>query len=640
MYVIFPADELILFSYGIALPRVPPRPTLDNLKEPSVFVGNRPPTASNISSSGNTKEPAKIEVPRISSTKSASHSKPLEGKTSVNDFDSYTRVVGNEQAVLMKNVIETEDSNKPVDSCIPVPRSTIPPLSSTSPKVPTKAKENLKSRLHLNLGRLRPHSSVEQSETSRIREDLQIHVSNPIFTKENLRQRNYDAFFESGETIYLLKKKDTPLPLENIPVDAPSWECNTTSLSKINPSKKITSSGFGRETPQHRKEVIEGETYENSMNAKLNDSVDCKIMQTVVEFTAELALAYNQHAETLRLLVSNYKQMYNAIGQERSEWRRNYSEIWNGYLAEIEEDSRSAVNLAKALSNMVSFKEGSPTPDFLSETQEHGTWNQFDLRARKILKASEQTQRALLLGRIEPNSPIGSRKMSSSSSSSMKTKWLKAFRSLKPVVSTNERDKSHGGQARLENHNLVEYTYKKITPCDVCSQVLRGHTKQGLRCRICKINTHPDCASQLPKCQSKQKLLRRQKSTSEIRSFAVPEETPRSPRRQKLNLQMKSLSLESPHPSEMRKRNTTKIQDSSVSCTENWASYNRLPVSSSASGLQRKQFGSGKGRKSILVEVTDDNERNLSSETTSTCPSPVKMSQISEKNRQDVIQEV
>lgn len=25
-----------------------------------------------------------------------------------------------------------------------------------------------------------------------------------------------------------------------------------------------------------------------------------------------------------------------------------------------------------------------------------------------------------------------------------------------------------------ENHNLQEYTYKKITPCDVCSQVLRG----------------------------------------------------------------------------------------------------------------------------------------------------------------------
>lgn len=25
-------------------------------------------------------------------------------------------------------------------------------------------------------------------------------------------------------------------------------------------------------------------------------------------------------------------------------------------------------------------------------------------------------------------------------------------------------------------HNFQEYTYKKITPCDVCSQVLRGNS--------------------------------------------------------------------------------------------------------------------------------------------------------------------
>lgn len=51
-----------------------------------------------------------------------------------------------------------------------------------------------------------------------------------------------------------------------------------------------------------------------------------------------------------------------------------------------------------------------------------------------------------------------------------------------------------------------------------------GHTRQGLRCRICKLNAHADCASQLPKCQVKQKLLRRQKSTSEIESRADAED--------------------------------------------------------------------------------------------------------------------
>ncbi|CAF4897742.1 unnamed protein product [Pieris macdunnoughi] len=72
-----------------------------------------------------------------------------------------------------------------------------------------------------------------------------------------------------------------------------------------------------------------------------------------------------------------------------------------------------------------------------------------------------------------------------------------------------------------EAHNFQEYTYKKITPCDVCSQVLRGHTRQGLRCRICKMNVHTDCMPQVGKCQTKSRLLRRQKSTSEIEAHRI-----------------------------------------------------------------------------------------------------------------------
>lgn len=30
------------------------------------------------------------------------------------------------------------------------------------------------------------------------------------------------------------------------------------------------------------------------------------------------------------------------------------------------------------------------------------------------------------------------------------------------------------GDITTDNHNLQEYTYKKITPCDICGQVLRG----------------------------------------------------------------------------------------------------------------------------------------------------------------------
>lgn len=36
------------------------------------------------------------------------------------------------------------------------------------------------------------------------------------------------------------------------------------------------------------------------------------------------------------------------------------------------------------------------------------------------------------------------------------------------------RDVVRAGESDV--HNFQEYTYKKITPCDVCSQVLRGNS--------------------------------------------------------------------------------------------------------------------------------------------------------------------
>nr|NP_001097324.1 Stac-like, isoform C [Drosophila melanogaster]ABV53807.1 Stac-like, isoform C [Drosophila melanogaster] len=124
----------------------------------------------------------------------------------------------------------------------------------------------------------------------------------------------------------------------------------------------------------------------------------------------------------------------------------------------------------------------------------------------------------------------------------MKTKWLKAFKSLKPAGSgsAQQADRRNGASSTASeplrpnldgSHHLQEYTYKKITACDVCSQILRGHTRQGLRCRICKLNAHGDCAPNLPRCQPKQKLLRRQKSTSELENRVdIEEETSANPK--------------------------------------------------------------------------------------------------------------
>ena len=43
-----------------------------------------------------------------------------------------------------------------------------------------------------------------------------------------------------------------------------------------------------------------------------------------------------------------------------------------------------------------------------------------------------------------------------------------------------------------------------------------GHSRQGLKCRSCKINVHFECKDSVGRCLPKSIFLRRQKSTSEI----------------------------------------------------------------------------------------------------------------------------
>uniref|UniRef100_A0AAR5Q0U0 Phorbol-ester/DAG-type domain-containing protein n=1 Tax=Dendroctonus ponderosae TaxID=77166 RepID=A0AAR5Q0U0_DENPD len=157
-----------------------------------------------------------------------------------------------------------------------------------------------------------------------------------------------------------------------------------------------------------------------------------------------------------------------------------------------------------------------------NELQEDISMKRFDLRVAQIHLSAINAQKELFTHKLESDTVASrERKMSASSTASMKNKWLKAFKSLK--TPPPEDPKKNGAAATKEllkgdpdAHNFQENTYKKITPCDVCSQILRGHTRQGLKCRICKMNVHLDCQKDAHKCQTKAKLLRRQKSTSEI----------------------------------------------------------------------------------------------------------------------------
>ncbi|XP_066145717.1 proto-oncogene vav isoform X10 [Euwallacea fornicatus] len=363
-----------------------------------------------------------------------------------------------------------------------------------------------------------------------------------------------------------------------------------------------------------------------------------------------------------------------------------------------------------------------------NELQEDVSMKRFDLRVAQIHLSAINAQKELFTHKLESDTGASrERKMSASSTASMKNKWLKAFKSLKTpppeearpknqmyhAVSTIMSMRKNGAAATKEllkgdpdAHNFQEYTYKKITPCDICSQILRGHTRQGMKCRICKMNVHHECQKEAQKCQTKAKLLRRQKSTSEIetrvpdisaddenqrrskqqssssaqsstppqdttsmrrrlfagmksltgfgsrsrhgspghRSISLPE-TPHSPRRQKLNLRMKSLSLDSPESTEHAQRrqrhganaasdphsnhsSSSKIQF--VSSTVPPRSVPTQPVrnelqaqSTPSSPVHNRRLLSAKNIRMSSVELPDESEKSPSSANTSPCPSPV-----------------
>ncbi|XP_025158787.1 uncharacterized protein LOC105182484 isoform X5 [Harpegnathos saltator] len=193
----------------------------------------------------------------------------------------------------------------------------------------------------------------------------------------------------------------------------------------------------------------------------------------------------------------------------------------------------------------------------VAELQEDISLKRFDLGVAQLRLAAVQAQKELF-GGGEAGQPDGvaSRKMSNGSTGSPKLKWLKAFKSLKTSSPTTPPLSDKGKQATIYHavstvvamsrksleseggHTWREYTYRKITPCDACGQVLRGHSRQGVRCRGCKANAHTDCTNMVqptlcpslaPKKSGGIPLLRRQKTQVADEVPPPAEHTPCSP---------------------------------------------------------------------------------------------------------------
>ena len=195
MYVIFPADEIILLSYGVAQnPRLQRRPTLDNLQEPICVpsIGIRPPTNSNLDVISNHSNSLSRENSNLRSSLTSHKRDPSPNVSFADDFMNKSRT-----SVVEENNFRADDS-----------------LGSTNNTLDSKKKNNFKSKISkISLGKLGRPSSNESTEpvSSRLREDLEIRVSNPTFTHDNLREKNFDAFFASGASVYSLEKKEKQL---------------------------------------------------------------------------------------------------------------------------------------------------------------------------------------------------------------------------------------------------------------------------------------------------------------------------------------------------------------------------------------------------------------------------------------------
>lgn len=208
MYVIYPAEEIISLTYGVAAAVQRPtiqRPTLDNLREPLVPVGTRTPSPASVpSSSSASKKSAK--VPKSANTNHALNNNPNVFITDPTTFDTTSDF---DETITLNNF-----NGNPIAYYTPPSSPSLDPTSAITtpgkpPQPPPPKQGKPKSKLQLKFAKLgRPHSSPEPAESTRVLEYHDIRVSNPTFTRDNLRARNFDAFFEAGESVYSIETKE------------------------------------------------------------------------------------------------------------------------------------------------------------------------------------------------------------------------------------------------------------------------------------------------------------------------------------------------------------------------------------------------------------------------------------------------
>ncbi|KAM9208860.1 SH3 and cysteine-rich domain-containing protein 2 [Dugong dugon] len=66
-------------------------------------------------------------------------------------------------------------------------------------------------------------------------------------------------------------------------------------------------------------------------------------------------------------------------------------------------------------------------------------------------------------------------------------------------------------------HSFQEHVFKRVSACELCHQLIVGNSKQGLRCKTCKVSVHLWCSEEISHQQCPGKT-----STSFRRNFSSP----------------------------------------------------------------------------------------------------------------------
>ncbi|XP_066485202.1 SH3 and cysteine-rich domain-containing protein 2 isoform X2 [Tiliqua scincoides] len=70
----------------------------------------------------------------------------------------------------------------------------------------------------------------------------------------------------------------------------------------------------------------------------------------------------------------------------------------------------------------------------------------------------------------------------------------------------------------MKTHTFQEHVFKKHSPCELCHQLIVGNSKQGLRCKTCKVSVHLWCSEEV----SHQQCTGKTQTTSFRRNLSSP----------------------------------------------------------------------------------------------------------------------